>query len=133
MQKGFKIILVSLILLIVIVLFFFWLKFFVLAKRFSEFVGDPKVWKAIFLANGQVYFGKIVKETKDVIVLREVYYLQAQPPKEGGQTEPQFTLYKLGNEIHGPTNEMRINKDHILFIETLKPDSQVIKNIELLK
>jgi len=37
---------------------------------------------------------------------------------------------KLGGEIHGPENRMMLNKSQILFIEDLKPDSQIVGAIE---
>ena len=38
-------------------------------------------------------------------------------------------LLKLGNELHGPEDWMRINQDHVLFIEKLKQDSKVSQAI----
>jgi len=38
-------------------------------------------------------------------------------------------LVKLGNELHGPEDQMSVNRDQILFIEKLKADSQVVKTI----
>ena len=42
----------------------------------------------------------------------------------------QISLIKLGNELHGPTDEMRITRSHILFIEDLKNDSAVVLAIK---
>src|SRR3989344_3357102 len=33
-------------------------------------------WQAVFLTNGQVYFGKIAKDSQKEIILRDIYYLQ---------------------------------------------------------
>lgn len=101
-------------------------------------VGNRKAWKAVFLTNGQVYFGKIIKETKNILILREIYYLQVQQlaQEQQGQEanqQPQFTLIKLGEEIHGPTDELRINRNHVIFVETLKPNSKVVQTIEAQK
>ncbi len=93
-------------------------------------------WQAVFLSNGQVYFGKVVKANDEVVVLREIYYLQVtQPLQRSGSKEKQqpvneLSLVKLGNELHGPQDEMRINYQHVLFIEDLKPDSKVVQAIE---
>lgn len=92
-------------------------------------------WQAVFLTNGQVYFGKIAKETGDRILLEEIYYLQVTQPlqRSGDQAQPdaqsELSLVKLGNELHGPKDRMRINIDHILFIEDLKTDSRVVEAI----
>jgi hypothetical protein len=94
-------------------------------------------WQAVFLDNGQVYFGKIQRVTENNIVLSDIYYLQvtsqqnslAQPPDVQTQPEQRLTLIKLGNEIHGPRDEMTINRDHVVLVEDLKADSRVVTAI----
>jgi len=97
-------------------------------------------YQAVFLTNNQVYFGKLSSPKSDYPVLRDIFYLQVTqtlqpqdpsvPPPVGGQ---QIQLVKLGNELHGPMDEMKINKDQILFIEDLKLGSQVVQAIEAFK
>jgi hypothetical protein len=87
-------------------------------------------YSAVFLTNGQVYFGNIVEQKRGTIVLENIYYLQtntADPQAE--VTEANMSLVKLGNELHGPTDEMQINRDHVLFTETLRDDSKVVQAI----
>lgn len=90
-------------------------------------------YQAVFLSNNQVYFGKLSNMSSQYPVLRDIYYLQItqplQPKEEGTQPPPNINLVKLGSEIHGPSDEMRINRDHILFIEDLDSDSQVVQAI----
>lgn len=99
-------------------------------------LGNTKNYQAVFLSNGQVYFGKVSGETSDPVTVKDVFYLrvqrQVQPATEEGdqQAQPQVQLIKLGNELHGPQDEMRINRDHILFIEDLKDDGRVAKAIK---
>ena len=90
-----------------------------------------KSWQAVFLTNGQVYFGHIVRDSEKTIVLRDVYYLQTAPPLQQGEqpAQPDVTLVKLGNELHAPTDEMRINRAHVLFTEALKDDGTVAQAI----
>lgn len=88
-------------------------------------------YSAVFLTNGQVYFGTIVEQKRGTIVLENIYYLQtntADPTAE--VTEANMSLIKLGNELHGPTDEMVINRDHVLFTETLRDDSKVTQAIQ---
>lgn len=91
-------------------------------------------YSAVFLVNGQVYFGKLDKTAVDYTVLTDIYYLQVDQPIQPAQTktteQPQISLIKLGDEIHGPKDEMKINKNQILFIEDLKDDGQVVKTIK---
>ena len=91
-------------------------------------------WQAVFLTNGQVYFGQIDRETNDTILLKDIYYLQvAQSPQPdpGGQAAQgnNLSLVKLGNELHGPKDAMKINMDQVLFTEELKSDSKVVDAI----
>jgi hypothetical protein len=87
---------------------------------------------AVFLTNNQTYFGKIKGESGDYILLDDVHYLQAEKKDELSQSSvnsSDIVVIPLGSEIHGPSNQMKINKDHVLFLEVLKKDSQVVKSI----
>jgi hypothetical protein len=97
-------------------------------------------YQAVFLTNDQVYFGKIVESNSQEIVLKDVYYLllsqpqqvQSQTPEAtpGAQEQPKYILMHLGDrETHGPMDEMRVNRAHILFIEPMREDSKVIRGI----
>jgi hypothetical protein len=99
-------------------------------------------YQAVFLTNGQVYFGKMSHPDSDYPTLTDIYYLQVvqQPGLQGsGQgasstaAQQQISLVKLGNELHGPVDEMHIAKGQILFYEDMKTDSQVVKAIEAYK
>ncbi|MFH1838556.1 MAG: hypothetical protein ABH808_03645 [Candidatus Kuenenbacteria bacterium] len=94
-------------------------------------------WQGVFLTNGQVYFGHVVKENTNEVVLNNIYYLQvkqvlqkSQDPKNPeSQTQQSISLIKLGEELHGPKDLMRINRNHVLFIEDLKKDGKVVQAI----
>jgi len=92
-------------------------------------------YQAVFLSNGQVYFGKVTDVNSQTLVLEDIYYLrvaknlQAGADIEGQPTTDSFSLIKLGNEIHGPEDKMSINLDHVLFVEDLKADSKVVEAI----
>ncbi len=94
-----------------------------------ELKGDKgKTRQAVFLVNGQVYFGYVSNPQSKMVTLRDVYYLQVQqnlqqPAKADEQ--PKVSLVKLGNELHGPKDEMHINREQIVFIEDMKDDSKV--------
>lgn len=102
----------------------------------------PSGYQAVFLTNGQVYFGKISNAQSTYATLTDIFYLQVvQPPLQGQQQpgqqpaapQPQISLVKLGNELHGPVDEMQINRDHVLFYEDLKEDGQVVQAIKNFK
>lgn len=88
------------------------------------------LYQAVFLDNGQVYFGKLSNLNSDYVQLTDIYYLQVdqqvQPDQTGDDTpQQQISLAKLGNELHGPEDQMFINPDKIVFWENLKTDGQV--------
>jgi hypothetical protein len=85
-------------------------------------------YQAVFLDNGQVYFGKLKKSDDDFYELTDVFYLQTG--SAGIDQASSLSLAKLGNEAHGPEDKMRINKDHVLFIEDMKSESKVVKAIQ---
>lgn len=94
-------------------------------------------WQAVFLTNGQVYFGQVLKDNDSTVILKNVYYLQVQQQAQLAQDQTQNTaaqsnlsLVKLGNELHGPTDKMLINKMQVLFIEDLKNESKVVEAIK---
>ena len=82
----------------------------------------PTEYQAVFLDNGQVFFGRLTDDGSSYLTLRDVFYIkrQASPDKK----EVQNILVKRGSEWHAP-DFMRINSQHVLFIEPVAPDSQV--------
>jgi hypothetical protein len=104
-----------------------------------------KGYQAVFLTNGQVYFGK-VSANGNWVKLTDIYYLQANDNLQQAATadqsknanpsgtttanpQNQIQLVKLGSELHGPEDVMYIEKDKVLFWENMKDDSQVVQAI----
>ena len=105
---------------------------------------DRKTYQAVFLANGQVYFGKLHNAPGRAMTLDDVFYLQVnQPLQQGsaaasssgvasstGAAPARFSLIKLGQaEIHGPQDRLYLMKSQLLFWENLRSDSQVVESI----
>ena len=108
-----------------------------------EAVGVSDYW-AVFLTSNQVYFGKLSNRDAQYLTLQDVFYLRAQrrlqPPEDDDETvigsntdRQQVQLIKLGDELHGPVDEIQFNRDNILFLEKLKNDSRVVRGIEQFK
>lgn len=85
-------------------------------------------YQAVFLDNGQVYFGKLKTAKQEFYTLTDVFYLQTGAV--GLDQNSNLSLVKLGNEAHGPEDRMEINKEHILFVEDMKSESKVVKAIQ---
>jgi len=104
--------------------------FFFEGDREDKYVDNSK-HQAIFLNNGQVYFGNISDLNKDFLTLSNIYYLrvnqQVQPGQQASQND--VSLVKLGCELHGPQDSMVVNRDQVTFWENLKDDGQVAKAI----
>lgn len=94
-------------------------------------------YQAVFLDNGQVYFGKLSTINNQYFRLSDVYYFEANDASQtstgtsGASTSsPAPQLIKLGKEIHGPRSEMVINEDQMLFFENITEDGAVGKAIK---
>lgn len=100
--------------------------FFFEGDREDKYVDNTK-HQAIFLNNGQVYFGSITDLNKSFLTLSNIYYLrvnqQVQPGQQASQND--VSLVKLGCELHGPQDIMIVNRDQVTFWENLKDDGQV--------
>ncbi|HTL39674.1 MAG TPA: hypothetical protein VL306_02585 [Methylomirabilota bacterium] len=127
-KKWFKWVLLLLILIVLGVAYFgpqIWLKLKV------------KGYQAVFLTNGQVYFGKL-SASGNWLLLTDIFYLQASSTLQQGssvtdQTADQsanLQLVKLGGELHGPLDYMYLEKDKVMFWENLKDDSKVVDAIK---
>lgn len=83
-------------------------------------------YQAVFLSNGQVYFGKLHGYYSDRPYMTNVYYFQANG-QTGSNAEAQGDqlLVALGQEIHAPENKLLLNKDSILFVENLTTAGKV--------
>jgi hypothetical protein len=96
--------------------------------KYWDFVLTPPIghakYQAVFLTNGQTYFGRYLDRLGPYIKLDNAFYIQQQAAQQEGQ-QGDLKLVRRGSELHEPDPEMLIPKDAILFIEDLRPDSQV--------
>ena len=120
---------------------------FVLGPKISgSFQGTKTAYQAVFLTNGQVYFGRLALNN-NWVELTDIYYLQvtqnlqqtnsdaSKTPTStsAAQNQSNIQLVKLGSELHGPTDKMHIDRDKILFWEDMKDDSKVVQAIQQYK
>ncbi|MBI2410283.1 MAG: hypothetical protein HYV32_00100 [Candidatus Kerfeldbacteria bacterium] len=113
-------------------------RMWVVTPALPDDLGNGEI-KAVFLDNGQAYFGKISSANKDFLIIDKPYYLQKQTvlqePVQDGQepkTKQQLSLTALGGkglQIHGPERSMYVPWDTVLYIENLRDDSEVVKLI----
>jgi hypothetical protein len=107
-----------------------WYYYSIQSPPAEEAVISTGEYQAVFLDNGQVYFGKLERPRGDFYLLTDVFYLQSGVAVD--QTT-NLALTKLGSEAHGPEDRMQINKEHVLFFEDMKEDSKVVQAIQQYK
>lgn len=130
--QWFRITLVTLVACIAVIAIAVAVSFYVNGSGESRFVSSGE-YQAVFLNNGQVYFGKVKTLNEHYVNLTNIFYLstqQAQPSSDksssGGN---KFSLVKLGCELHGPQDQMIINKGQVSFWENLRSNGQVVQAI----
>lgn len=79
-------------------------------------------YQAVFLANGQTFFGRYYDRLGPYAKVVAPHYIQEA---DGGSR-----IVRRGSELHGPDSEMLVPKSAILFVEDLAPGSPVAQFIE---
>ena len=82
---GKKIIIVFLIIVVAVVVGFIAKK----TIKTTASVVDSSKYQAVFLTNGQAYFGKVSNERKDYVSLNDVYYLILKQPLQNQKKSSQ--------------------------------------------
>jgi len=81
-------------------------------------------YQAVFLTNGQTYFGRYYDRIGAYAKIEDVYYLQqGEATDASGTTDTR--IIRRGRELHEPSSRMLIPKSAILFIEDLTDSSQI--------
>ena len=81
-------------------------------------------YQAVFLANGQTYFGHYIDRLGPYAKIEDAFYIQ-QTPAADDQSTPESKIVRRGSELHQPLPSVLIPKSAILFIEDLRPDAGV--------
>lgn len=91
---------------------------------------DKTKFQAVFLNNGQAFFGKIRTLNNRFFTLDNIYYLQVNEKAQSDQTAVAPDLIKFGcAELHSPTDVIVINREQIVYWENLKDDGKVVEAI----
>jgi hypothetical protein len=81
-------------------------------------------YQAVFLANGQTYFGRYYDRLGAYAKIEDVYYLQ-QVQSSDTNAPADTKIVRRGQELHEPTSRMLIPKSAILFVEDLTDASPI--------
>lgn len=131
-KKGIILTIAALVFVIILGL----IAWFVFAGQKAQPTGiDNGRFQAVFLANGQIYFGKLETFSDSTFKMTKIYYPQTSTDETASAATAQsqnsnIQLIRLGDEVHGPDNEMYLTKDQVLYYENLKSDSKVSQLIK---
>ena len=81
-------------------------------------------YQAVFLTNGQTYFGRYYDRIGAYAKIEDVYYLQQTTGADPTQA-PDTKIVRRGSELHGPAPRMVVPKSAILFVEDLTDGSPI--------
>jgi hypothetical protein len=81
-------------------------------------------YQAIFLSNGQTYFGRYYDRIGAYVKIEDVYYLQ-QTAGATADSAPDTKLVRRGRELHSPAARMLVPRSAVLFVEDLKDTSPI--------
>jgi hypothetical protein len=93
---------------------------------------DPNRWQAVFLSNGEVYYGHLVEAGSDFYELRDAYFVVEGPAVQKG-SPPTQQVRPITQQFQNPEQSMLIAKQFVIKVENLSPDSQVVKAIDRLQ
>lgn len=102
----------------------------------SETGIDSSRYQAVFMSNGQIYFGKLSPFNDVSFKITDIYYPQAQTTGEDdtktdvNSEQSNIQLFRVTDGVHGPEDQMIIMKSQILYYENLEDDSKVTQLIE---
>lgn len=88
-------------------------------------------YQAVFLNNGQVYFGNIQQLNDNYLRMTNIYYLTQNSSGSSSSSSNNYSLVKLGcQQIHDPLDEMIINRSQVTFWENLNANGKVVSSIK---
>ncbi len=104
--------------------------------RHTVFAGPKPAsdrYQAVFLDNGQVFFGKLKNTTGTYLTLENAYYTTKTSTSEGDDKKTDssnVSISKVGNEVYGPDDTVQVRAEQVLFWQNLKADSKVAEVID---
>lgn len=79
-------------------------------------------YQAVFLANGQTYFGHFRDRIGPYIKIDDAYYIQSTPNADAAKAADS-RLVRRGSELHQPEHWILVPRSALLFVEDLRPES----------
>jgi len=86
-------------------------------------------YQAVFLANGQVFFGHYYDRIGPYVKIVTPYYIQQTGDQNDPANPPGQRVVRRGDELHAPQGEMLVPRTSVLFVEDLADSSPVAQFI----
>jgi hypothetical protein len=80
-------------------------------------------YQAVFLTNGQTYFGRYYDRIGAYAKIEDVYYLQQTAGSDSAAVGTK--IVRRGSELHGPAARMLVPRSAVLFVEDLTDASPI--------
>lgn len=89
-------------------------------------------YQAVYLINGQMYFGKLQNTEGTYLYMRSPYMPQSTTSSEGQTTDANTsTLVRVKDQLWGPEDSIAIRSDQVAFWQNLRDDSKVSQAIKV--
>ncbi len=90
---------------------------------------DTSGYQVLYVASGQVYFGKLQNTSGDYMVMDQAYTTQEQVSSQDN-VAAQTSIIKVSQQVYGPQDTISIKSDQVVFWQNLRDDSKVVQAIE---
>lgn len=117
-----KLVIILLAVVVVIIALGIWAGLYFFGGSQAANPAAPSDYAAVYLATGDIYFGKI--SWLPWPRLKDVWFLQRVAGPDG---QPQLSINRFTNSFWGPTDTLYLNPKQIIFWTRLRNDSQVLK------
>lgn len=84
-----------------------------------------QTYQAVFLSNGQTFFGRYYDRLGPYVKIVSAYYIQQTSDPADSSKPPESRIVRRGGELHGPAPEMLVPKTAVLFVEDLSDASPI--------
>lgn len=86
-----------------------------------------QTYQAVFLANGQTFFGRYYDRIGPHVKIVSAYYIQQAADPNDRTKPPESRIVRRGGELHAPRSEMLVPKTSVLFVEDLSDASPIAR------
>jgi len=131
MNKTAKVILIIILVLVLIVIVAGVVAVLVKGGNAANLTGtssSSNKYYSVYVQTGNgsaVYYGQIVKQSEEYLVLKDPGYINVQPAQNEDE-QPQINFALMKDEFFKPLPEMTIFKNNIVFIQQLSDDSPIV-------